>query len=388
MAKNIMITGAAGYIGAMMVDVYAGRDDVGTILAIDKEPEPNFLKNKYNKNKIVYLQANLADNDWVLLAQQIKPEIIIHAAWQIREIYGRRDLSWRYNITASDKVFDFAFSHDYVNRLIHFSTVASYGALSTNDINYKYKETDKLRETVYLYAEEKRIAERHLAQKYTEYIDRTTTTISNILEKNINKSVVENKHEENTEKRVMIIRPASITGPRLRNDMNKFSLQSALSGKLKKQKGILNKIVGNMTSFMPATHGWLRQYIHEDDVTDIVAMLAFDNNINDRYEVYNICPPGPVMLATDMAKALGKKPININVRLIQLVFALFWHITRGRVPTAPGVWMGYSYPIGIDGSKINNKHNYGYQYESLEALTLDRGRYSKNVNPYEKLQCL
>ncbi len=370
MKKNIMITGAAGYVGAMLVDVYAQREDVGTILAVDKDPLPDFLKNKYSKskneipnkhnrdkiisNKVVYLQANLADDDWILLAEQIKPEIIIHTAWQIREIYGRRDISWHYNIIASDKVFDFTFAHDYVKRLIHFSTVASYGALSTNDINYKYKETDKFRETVYLYAEEKRIAEEHLAKKYTEYIE-----------------LVKNK------KQIMILRPASITGPRLRNDINKFSLQSALSGSLKKQKGILNKIVGNMTRFMPSTHGWLRQYIHEDDVIDMVALLAFDNDINDQYEVYNICPPGPVVLAVDMAKALGKRPININVRVIQLVFAIFWHITRGRVPTAPGVWMGYSYPIGIDGSKITNKHNYNYKYESLQALILNQGRYNK-----------
>ncbi len=369
MKRNIIITGAAGYIGAMLVDVYAERDDVSTILAIDKDREPDFLKNKYSesRNKIVYLQADLADNEWILLAEQIKPEIIIHAAWQIREIYGRRDLSWRYNVTASDKVFDFAFTHDYVKKLIHFSTVASYGAMATNDINYKYKETDKLRETVYLYAEEKRITEEHLAKKYTEYID---------------------KNKNHKEKQIMILRPASITGPRCRYDMSKFSLQSALSGSLKKQKGFLNKLIGNMTTFMPTTHGWLRQYIHEDDVADIVARLAFDNDIKDQYEVYNICPPGPVVLAADMARALGKRPININVRLIQLVFAFFWHITRGRVPTAPGVWMGYSYPIGIDGSKITAKHNYHYQYESLGALTLDRGRYSRNVRPNEKLQCL
>ncbi len=354
MKKNIIITGAAGYIGAMLVDIYAERNDVGTILAIDKDPEPDFLKSKYsenrNSNKIVYLQANLADNEWILLAESIQPEIIIHTAWQIREIYGRRDLSWRYNITASDKVFDFAFTHDYVKKLIHFSTVASYGAMATNDINYKYKETDKLRETAYLYAEEKRITEDRLSAKYVKAIHKPMT---------------------------MILRPASITGPRCRYDMSKFSLQSALSGTLSKDKGLLNKLIVAMTSFMPATTGWLRQYIHEDDVTDIVARLAFDNDIKDQYEVYNICPPGPVVLATDMARALGKRPININVRLIQSVFALFWHITRGRVPTAPGVWMGYSYPIGIDGSKITAKHNYLYEYESLEALTFNKGRYSK-----------
>lgn len=399
---KVMITGAAGYIGSMLLYKYAMRDDVEKILAIDKDPETDFTKNidilyksihdidklKSNdvnmnvadvnyRDKIVYLQANLANDNWIMLAEQIRPDIIVHTAWQIREIYGRRDVSWLYNIVASDKVFDFTFEHVYVKRLIHFSTVASYGALPTNTLDYRYKEDDKFRETVYLYAEEKRIAEDHLASKYTKYIDRVLEeSIFDISLQKQNTNDRKMLNEENR-KQIMIVRPASITGPRLRNEINKFSLQSALSGNLKKQKGFLNKLVGHMTSFMPSTHGWLRQYIHEDDVIGIVSHLSFAEH-DDEYAVYNLCPPGDVVLAPQMAKALGKRAINISPRLIQAVFALFWHMTRGRVPTAPGVWSGYSYPIGVDGSKISKIHNYKYKYESLDALTTDKGDFAKS----------
>ena len=362
--KRVMITGAAGYIGAMLVDYMASRDDVGLIFAIDKDPETELTKKwtdnanskgennskRENACRVLYFQGNLANPNWEIIANTYKPEIIIHTAWQIREIYNRRDVSWLYNIVGSDKVFDFAFNHDYVKRLIHFSTVASYGASPHNDINYKYTESDILRESVYLYAEEKRITEGHLLAKY---------------------NVATHKPM------VMILRPASITGPRLRYEMKKFSLQSALSGSLKKQGGILNQIVGTMTSFMPSTKGWLRQYVHEDDVVQIVSTLALSTDVHDEYEIYNLCPPGPVVTPEDMSKALGKSHINIPERLIQVVFAIFWHLTRGRVPTAPGVWLGYSYPIGVDGSKVTNRLEYKYNFESLAALTKNEGRYKK-----------
>ena len=357
--KRVLITGAAGYIGSMLVSVLAARDDIDKILAIDKDEQTDITKG-YG-DKVLYLQANIASANWDIIADSIKPDVIIHTAWQIREIYGNRNLSWIYNIVASDKVFAFAFSHTYVKRLIHFSTVASYGAFANNTKEYKYKEEDKLRETDYLYAEEKRICEEHLKEK-CDSIGISEDHTSN-----------EYKHKP----MVMVLRPASITGPRLRNDINKFSLQSALSGSLKRQKGILNKIVASMTSFMPSTRNWLRQYIHEDDVIDIVMMLALDDKVNDQYEIYNICPDGPVVLGHDMAKALNKKKININPQIIRIIFAAFWHFTRGRVPTSSGVWSGYSYPIAVDGNKITNRYGYKYKYESLNALKEEKGRYLK-----------
>lgn len=132
-----------------------------------------------------------------------------------------------------------------------------------------------------------------------------------------------------------------------------------------------------MTSFAPITDKWLRQYIHEDDVANIVLMLSLDNKVDDRYEVYNICPAGPVVLGSDMARSMNKIAIKINPKIIQIVFSFFWHLTRGRVPTAPGVWSGYSYPIGVDGSKISKRYGYVYGWESLEALKDDNGHKAK-----------
>ena len=346
MKKNIFITGGAGYVGAMLCDQFSKRDDVEKIITIDKEPETDLTK---GNEKIVYIQQNLADDGWQEKVAEYKPSVVIHTAWQIREIYGNRPLSWKWNIEGSDKVFDFAFSHAYVERLIYFSTVASYGSFESNTLEHRFTEEELFRKTNYLYAEEKRIAEEHLRNAYEQ-----------------------RQAEDKNLPQVSIIRPAAITGPRGRYARIRFGLQSALSGQLK--GNIFYRLVSALTSFVPVTKKWLRQYVHEDDITDIVALLSFGNTAHS-YEVFIACPPGDCVLGPDMAQAVGKKIIPIHPYVVRVAFFVFWHLTRGKIPTAEGSWKGYSYPIAVDGSKITRMYGYQYKAPPKEAFLKNEGRY-------------
>jgi len=348
MKHSIFITGAAGYVGGMLVEQFAKNPEVEKIIGLDKEPLPESLS---KEPKLIYIQANTADKDsaWEEKARAYNPGVVIHCAWQIREIYGNRALSWKWNVDGSDRVFDFALNTSSVSRLIHFSTVASYGAFPINSVEHRYIENEPFRKTDYLYAEEKRIAEEHLENKYAESDKRVS---------------------------VSVIRPASITGPRGRFMRTSFGLQSALSGRLK--RSALNRIISGLVTFVPVTPSWLRQFIHEDDVVAIVERLALGASANG-YEVFNICPPGEVVLGKDMAKAVGKRTVSIPPQLIRFAFFWAWHLTRGRVPTAPGVWKAYSYPIAIDGSKAARKLGYEYRYPSFDALYYTNGAYESGV---------
>ncbi len=345
MKNIILITGAAGYVGTMLVEHFAQHNDVEKIIGIDKEPIPDAIK---EEPKLVYHQTNTA-NDWEEKVRAEHPTIVIHTAWQIREMYGAQDVEWEWNVVGSDKVFNFALNEQSVSRLIYFSTVSSYGAFPDNSLEHRYTEDEPFRKTDYLYAEEKRVVEEHLRDAY-------------------------NKSDKHTA--VAIVRPAAITGPRGRFMRIRFGLQSALAGQLK--DSFVYRLVSVLVAFVPITPKWLRQFIHEDDVVNITERLAFGPSAGG-YEVFNICPPGPAVLGADMARAVGKRMMPIAPWLVRIAFFIFWHLTHGKIPTGRGAWKSYSYPIAVDGSKVTRVLGYSYTYSSPDAFQYTDGVYESFV---------
>lgn len=344
---TVLITGAAGYVGGMLARRFSERQDVEHIIGLDKEPFPEFLK---DVSKLTYLQLNTAEN-WEEKVRTCAPDIIIHTAWQIRDIYGNPTKQHQWNIIGTDKVFDFALTEQFVRRLIHFSTVASYGAYADNTTEHRYAEDEAFRITDYRYAEEKRIVEEHLKDRYAKRTNAAT---------------------------VAIIRPAAITGPRGRFQRIRFGLQSALSGSLKGQKSFLYELISLMVSFVPITPKWLRQYVHEDDVVAIVEKLSF-GTVPVKYEAFNLAPPGGAVYGKDMAKAVGKHAVMVAPWMIRIVFFFAWHLSMGKIPTSRGSWKGYSYPIAVDGSKVTRLLGHQYAYESLDAFYYTNGAYESAV---------
>lgn len=350
---TIFVTGAAGYVGTMLVRLFVAREDVALVIGLDKEPLPDLLK---DSPKFKYISANTADGSWAAEVAALKPDVVIHTAWQIREMYGQKKLQWRWNVEGSDKIFDFVFGTPSVKKLIHFSTVASYAAYPTNTIEHLFTEAEPFRKTDYLYAEEKRIVEEHLKQKF----DAAARAGSKV--------------------QVAIIRPAAITGPRGRYMRIRFGLQATLSGQLKTSKSFIHRLVSAMVSFVPVTDRWCRQFIHEDDIADVVSLLAFQP-LKNQYDAFNACPPGDVVRGRDMAEAVGKKAIKVPPLLIRAVFFVMWHASRGKVPTSKGGWKSYSYPIAVDGSKLTKMYGFKYHWGSKEAFVKKEGRYMEFVSP-------
>lgn len=345
---RILITGASGYVGAMLVKEFVDRNDVEEVLGVDKEPKSEILEGISN---FKHLETNTFNNDWVMVAREFKPDIVIHSAWQIREMYGKKELQRNWNVLGSKKVFEFAFSEPSVKRLIHFSTVASYGAYPDNSLDYRYRESDPFRKTDYLYAEEKREVEEILESLYE-------------------------KVGKQNGKKVFVVRPAAITGPRGRFGRERFGLQSALSGGLKKSKSVWYKLVSMMVSFTPVTKKWARQFVHEDDIVDIVKILSLNDSLGN-YEVFNAAPPGEVVLGSDMARAVNKKAIRISPILIRIAFFVLWHLSLGKIPVSRGGWKSYSYPILVDGSKITNLTGFKYKMSSKDAFVKKEGQYAE-----------
>jgi nucleoside-diphosphate-sugar epimerase len=331
----------------MLCDQFSKRDDVERIIGLDMEEQPEFLK---DTPKLTWIQANTSDGSWQKKVAALNPTIVIHTAWQIRMLYGHNETTWKWNVDGSRAIFDFAFSTTGITRLVHFSTASLYGAYPENTFDHHFAEDEAMREHQYLYGVEKIKAEESLNE------------------------VVQKAGGAGPF--VAVVRPAAITGPRGRFMRIRFGLQSALSGQL---KGGVYGLVSAFVSLVPATKGWVRQFIHEDDVCDIVAMLSFDEWKGKRKEVFNITPNGEPVYASDMAKAVGKKVLPISPWMARVAYFFFWHLTRGKIPTAPGSWRFYSYPIVMDGTKLTRVWGYQYQHEALEAFVSTKGRYESFV---------
>lgn len=350
-AQTIFIVGS-GYVGEMLCDQISKRADVRQVIVLDKEPQSDFSK---TISKLVYIQHNMANEGWQEEVAKYEPDTVVHTAWQIRAMYGNPKEQWRWNVEGSNKVFEFAFSQPSVRKLIYFSTASSYSAQSSNTFEHLFTEAEGFRDDQYIYAKEKKVTEENLQKLYTQY-----------------------KKEGRVLPQVSIVRPAAITGPRGRYMRIRFGLQSALSGNLK--GGFINRVITTLTAFVPATKGWVRQFIHEDDVTDIVTKFIFENMSWD-YEMFNITPVSDAVYARDMAKAVGKKILPIQAWMARLAFFFFWHTTRGKVPTCPGSWRFYSYPVLMSGQKLAQV--YTCAYSSKDAFQYSTGRYEAWV-PKEK----
>lgn len=335
MPKTILITGAAGYIGAMLADQFSQAPDLERVIAIDKNPVPELLR---GNKKIMWITAELSDGAWQDKIRIYKPEVVIHAAWQIKELYGQKELQHKLNIEASRRVFEFAFREPSVKKLIYFSTISAYGAFASNDLGKRFDEGSPLREDEYLYGVEKKDVELALENLYKQ---------------------------SHGLKQATVLRLTSVTGPRGRCGAGK--------------RGLLYMLKNVLPVFPVAGANWCRQYVHEDDLTDIAALFAFNSKNEARSYNKFVIAPSDYVLAKGMAGVFKKMIVRVPAVLVRLAFFVAWHLTRGKIPTGRGAWKFFCYPIPVDGSKITEECGYEYSYSSIEALGKDDGRYEGNV---------
>ncbi|MDP3784888.1 MAG: NAD-dependent epimerase/dehydratase family protein [bacterium] len=332
---KIFITGASGYIGGMLAERFLEDSKVEGVIALDMKPPPARFSLKHPK--LSWINHNLGDSGWEEKVLKIfTPDVIIHAAYVIRQGYGaQRAWQIKSNITAAERVFDFAFQNK-IKRLIHFSTVASYGALASNSTGKRFKEEDPFVEASYLYGVDKKVIEEKLQALYTKAHPAT---------------------------QVLVVRPSAVTGPRGQFMFRRFGL-------LLVKKGL---------PFIPLTgKDSARQFVHEDDVFEAIQFMAKDG-IPGAYEVFNLASPD-FFLLKDMARELGKISVKIPMILGKLTFGFLWHVTRGRIPTVPAGINSYTYPIIVDGSKIT-RFGFKYNYSGHEALKAARGYWVRFIQP-------
>ena len=99
---NVLITGGAGYIGALLIDQLLRLDLAGTIIGIDIKDRPALAA---DCPKLRWIRADVAEDAWISQVQDEAIDVVIHCAYQIRELYGAgRSQQQRWNIDGARKV--------------------------------------------------------------------------------------------------------------------------------------------------------------------------------------------------------------------------------------------------------------------------------------------
>jgi len=165
---KILITGGGGYIGSLLVDFFLNDPETEKVFALDLKDISVF---PFPKNsKLVWFKADLSTQEWQeKVLKESLPDVVIHSAFIIRRMYGEKGkkLQEKYNIEGFKNLINFVFENK-IKKFICFGSVASYGARKENRIEYRFKETDPLREETYLYGLQKKICEEHLKEVYQE----------------------------------------------------------------------------------------------------------------------------------------------------------------------------------------------------------------------------
>ena len=331
--KRILVTGAAGYIGGMLVDRLLELFPDAHIIGIDLLPQPT--DRAWPSHRVSWIQADLATNDWQAAAQSDGAiDAVVHCAFRIRTPLGKESAYRKNNCDAAHNTFVFAFENARQS-LVYLSTVSSYGARKEN-IGRLLTESDPLLESKNPYGIHKKLIEEDLA------------------------SLIK---EKNPTLPITVLRLNSVTGPRGQHLSSKFGLIT-----------FLKKLLPFVIELNPH---WARQFVHEDDVVD--AIIASLNRTSPPVVAqYNIAPRQFLEVA-DIARILHKKILRLPPWTMRIALAILWPITGGKL-VPPGAADGLIYPINVNGSAIEKDLGFVYHYTAQQALEGLVGRYKENAH--------
>ena len=333
---NVLITGAAGYIGMMLIERFARSSRIERIQGIDLRAPPARC---IHLDKVRWIQADVADHAWTSQVEGKDIHVVIHCAYQVRELYGsKKKQQEQWNIDGARKVFEFALGCPSLRRLVQLSTISAYGALPENAVDRPFREESPLCEEIYLYGVQKRRVEELLWQLF---------------------------RRGRPSAHIVVLRLASVSGPRGRFGLNRY--------------GLLSTIAGGFPFLICGRPDWGRQYLHEDDLIDVISMLVHLPPTAG-YQVFNVSPRD-FLDVTSIGRLFNKRVAVVPPLALRALFALLWNGTRGAITTPAGAWKFLSYPIRVDGSLLQRTHGYEYRYSSLEALHAREGRHAEAPRP-------
>lgn len=300
----IAITGAAGYIGRLLIKRLASEPSIEHILATDVRPILD------SNNKVTYITQDINESLEEAFIQH-NVEVVIHLAFLMKQ-HRQRKLSYDINVNGTRNLLK-ACRAANIKRFICLSSTTVYGAHPDNEL--PLTEESPLRPI----------------QNFHYSVDKVTT-----------EALLSQYAERNTGLSLAILRSPVIMGPKANNFITSALFKPFMVG---------------LKGFDPPL-----QFTHETDIIDLIWFL-----LNHWYEgVFNVASSGTIKWS-EISHIAGLKLFWIHPRLIRVITSITWLLRLQNDSPADGLrWI--QYPWIADTQKLLKETSFRFRYTTQEAL--------------------
>jgi UDP-glucose 4-epimerase len=285
--RRLAVTGAAGYVGGVLIDRLDEDDEVEHVLALDVRPMP-----RETSRKVAFLQRDISESISSFLDEHAI-DAVVHLAFLLNP--GRdRQASRRTNIAGASRVFESCVESG-VRHIVYLSSTTVYGARADNPT--ELTEDSPLRPVSgFTYGEDKATAEGLLSDLLAEQPGITAT----------------------------VLRACPVMGPKADNFIARAFSKPFLVG-----------VRG---------HDPELQLCHEDDLAEVLRVCA----MNRAPGVYNLAGSGAVRWS-EMVKTFGRRLVSLPSWAVYPMTELTWRLRIQNESPAVGLdFIRYPWTVSTD----------------------------------------
>ncbi len=313
--KTVAVTGISGYLGTGILQRLEKRDDVETIIGMDIKP-PQVMS-----PKLKFVTHDIREPFGRVFSDN-KVDCAIHLAFAVRPTHdykGARAID-----IDGAKNFIEACEQANVKRLLYLSSNTAYGPNSDNP-DYLTEDMPLRPTPGFLYSWDKGEAD----QMFQDFM------------------------KENPEYCVTIVRACPVLGPRGGGSVS---------------AGMYQMVMMRLQGYNPQL-----QYLHEDDLADILTMLI----MQEQPGIFNAAADGPLSYKEVIALT-GKRCIVLPSWFITPILSITWNLHL-QSASPPGGLDFIKYPVVLSNEKLKKTTGYQFRYTTKETLMafLEAGKSKK-----------
>ncbi len=309
--KNVLITGAAGFLGSKITAGLQENPQVESIVATDIRELPDNMLTE----KTVFYRMDIRENRIFDLLRQHKVDTVIHLAFVVNPIRNVKEMH-SINIEGIRNVLEAVRSCD-VKYLLVASSTSAFGAFADNP-EWLTESTPVRKHPRFTYASDKYEAEQHL-----------DTFI-----------------RENPQVKTAVIRPCIIYGPTVDNYLSRMLLGWPFLLQIGRDRPIM-------------------QFVHEDDVVDLFLLV-----LEREEEGVFHCVGEGVISTEEITEKAGTKifslPAWLAYPLVDVLYRL--HLPMVEAPASMLDFIRYRWTA----SDSQTRERLGFQprYSSAQVIEL------------------